>query len=126
MKNILLIDDDLIYLKLTTHVLNKNSDNLFKVYIATSAQNGLDIIKEKNIDFIFLDINMPVTSGWEFLDLLSPKIKQNNWPTIFITSSTVDPNEKKKAKEHNLVHGFIEKPISNDTVLKFKQDFFKN
>lgn len=124
MKNILLVDDDLIYLKLTTHVLNKNSNNLFKVYNASSAQIGLQIIKENKIDFIFLDINMPVTTGWQFLELLEPELKQLNNITIFITSSTVNPDEKLKAKNHKLVHSFIEKPISNETVSKFKAEFF--
>ncbi|MCB4797915.1 response regulator [Neotamlana laminarinivorans] len=123
MKKILLVDDDLIYLKITTHILNKSSENKFEVYSADSADTALQMLNKNYFDFIFLDINMPIISGWEFLKLFSEQ-QYNKLPTIFITSSTIDPKEKEKARNHELVHSFIEKPITNNIILNFKQTFF--
>lgn len=123
MKKILLVDDDLIYLKITTHILNKSSENKFEVYSADSADTALHMLNKNYFDFIFLDINMPIISGWEFLKLFSEQ-HYNKLPTIFITSSTIDPKEKEKARNHELVHSFIEKPITNNIILNFKQTFF--
>lgn len=62
---------------------------------------------------IFLDINMPVLSGWDVLDELKksvPSIKSNI--SVFMLSSSVDPNDKMKAKEFDMVKGFCEKPLT--------------
>ena len=66
---------------------------------------------------IFLDINMPVLSGWDVLDELEksgPAISSNI--SVFMLSSSVDPNDKMKAKEFDMVKGFYEKPLTVEVV----------
>ncbi len=65
--NVLIIDDDLISTKLLEIKLNQ-----LKISTIFTAKNGLDGLnlirkKEKSIDIIFLDINMPEMDGIEFL-----------------------------------------------------------
>jgi two-component SAPR family response regulator len=70
---------------------------------------------------LFLDINMPVMTGWDFLEMLETfdaKIIQNF--TIYIVSSSVDQSDKRRAIENPLVIDYIEKPV---TVEKLKQIF---
>jgi CheY-like chemotaxis protein len=75
--------------------------------------------KEPIPQIIFLDINMPIMDGWEFLEAfiklpISDKIRIN------IVTSSIDPFDKKqwnfyKNKSHHLIT-FNQKPIDSDKI----------
>jgi CheY-like chemotaxis protein len=68
---------------------------------------------------IFLDINMPILTGWEFLDKFdrfTEEIKKQF--NIYILSSSIDPADIHQAKLNPLVRGFIEKPLTHGTIAK--------
>jgi CheY-like chemotaxis protein len=68
-------------------------------------------------DVIFLDINMPVMNGWEFLDALGKKTTEiAEIPHIYLLSSSLDPVDKNKASQINLVKGFISKPLEIEKI----------
>ena len=73
-------------------------------------------------DYIFLDINMPVMDGWEFMDELSKMAtaKLNNLH-IYILTSSLDPSDYSKAELSPLIQGFISKPLEIEKV-----EFLKN
>jgi len=58
---------------------------------------------------------MPIMNGWEFLDKLS---KAKNEITmnykIYILSSTINPDDQKKAKSNPMVAGFLSKPLTKE------------
>ena len=61
-------------------------------------------------DLIFLDINMPLMDGWEFLDSFTDSFP--NAKTVFIlVSSSMHPAHKQKAEDHPLIKDFAEKPL---------------
>jgi CheY-like chemotaxis protein len=66
---------------------------------------------------LFLDINMPVMNGWEFLERfeeLEPDTKKRI--KIYILSSSVDKRDIEKAKaDKNVVHYLI-KPLTKETI----------
>ena len=72
-KTVMLIDDDDIALFLTERRLLKESF-CEKAMLSTEADEALNYLinnrKEYNAlpDLIFLDINMPLMDGWDFLD----------------------------------------------------------
>lgn len=71
-----------------------------------------------NHTVLLLDINMPGWSGWDFLDnfeKLEDKIKRQI--KIYLLSSSIDVNDKHRAKENKNVSDYIEKPLSEKTVL---------
>lgn len=71
---------------------------------------------------LFLDINMPDITGWEFLDIFKnfdKKVRKQF--VIYMLSSSVDYKDKKMAKENSLVEGYIEKPLTRDKVNKLFQ-----
>ena len=64
-------------------------------------------------DIIFLDINMPITDGWGFLEefhelkkTLGKDIK------IYMVSSSIDPRDHNRAKNIPEVTEYMEKPVS--------------
>lgn len=127
---ILCIDDDPITLMLCKKVIIKSS---FSNEIIT-AQNGeealryFDTIRQvKNIpterpQLIFLDLNMPVMGGWEFLDHFnSPEFSEFQTIKVVVLSSTIDPEDLEKAKQYQMVIDFLSKPITH-SMLQYLQN----
>lgn len=116
---ILFVDDDPITLMLCKKVISKAA---FSKQIIT-AQNGEEAINlfhtllddsEKTVpELIFLDLNMPIMGGWEFLEEFSkPTFKQFHNIKVIVLSSTIDPEDLEKIKEFPMVMDFLPKPIS--------------
>jgi CheY-like chemotaxis protein len=121
---ILCVDDDPITLMLCKKVISKTT---FSNEIVT-AQNGeealqyLNSIKPKDNasnskrqpQLIFLDLNMPVMGGWEFLDCFSgiDYSDFNTTTNVVILSSTIDPEDLEKANKYPMVIDFLSKPIT--------------
>ncbi|WP_269240129.1 response regulator [Flavobacterium limnophilum] len=120
---ILCVDDDPITLMLSKMVINKAA---FSKEIIT-AKNGEDALNHfktinnnpniKKPQLIFLDLNMPVMGGWEFLNTFSTAdYSEYNTIKVIILSSTIDPEDLKKAKKYPMVLDFLSKPISKEML----------
>lgn len=120
---ILFIDDDPITMMLSKMVINKS---LFSKEIIT-AKNGQealnyfttlkDQLTTRQPQLIFLDLNMPVMGGWEFLDCFSTdRYTDYNTIKVIILSSTIDPADLEKAKKYPMVLDFLAKPISKEIL----------
>ncbi len=125
MRSVIIIDDDQIHQRIAQMLIEKN--NLFdKLQCYTFAGDALDLIlTNKNNphllpDVILLDLNMPVTNGWEFLNTYSQMVSQlAKISEIFIVSSSVDENDKLKSLDYPFVKAFISKPMSSDLLNSF-------
>jgi CheY-like chemotaxis protein len=84
--------------------------------------NLRSIIKagEKLPDVILLDLNMPVMDGWQFLEEFV-KIPSEKPITIFIVSSSIDPQDVMKAKTYEGVNNYIIKPITMEMLSQITQ-----
>ncbi|MCV2486597.1 response regulator [Flavobacterium sp. SH_e] len=114
-----IIEDNLIDQFITKKLLKKGLD-VNPLYIANNGKEGIDwLLKNPNHNslVIFLDIQMPIMNGFEFLDEFSrlPEgIKEKI--RIYVLSSTLDIDEIKKAKENKYVSDFWNKPFRLDTL----------
>lgn len=79
-KNILIIDDDEIYLELAENTLQKEMQ--YRLYKAHSGREGMDIFLEQDIDLVLLDIEMPGIDGIEALKWIR---SCQDVPVIFMT-----------------------------------------
>ena len=119
-KIIAIIDDDDIYQFAATKSIN--ATNLAKrVNLFSDGQEALDYFKEhrddpeKLPDLIFLDLNMPITDGWQFLEqyaLLKPTF--NKEIKIYMMSSSLNPDDLIQARNSTEVSDYIVKPIFSD------------
>ena len=56
---------------------------------------------------------MPRINGWSFLDFINNmKGMKGDEPSVYIVSSSIDPNDKQKAALYSCVKGFFSKPIT--------------
>jgi CheY-like chemotaxis protein len=120
---ICLIDDDLIY-QFTAKRIIELVDPLQKVLVFSNGKEAIDFFAQQSPksellpDVIFLDINMPVMNGWEFLDAYnSIKTELDKPISIYMISSSVDEKDKIRSKTFN-VRDFIEKPINKEMMVK--------
>lgn len=110
---ILLVEDDPISNFITKSKLNKvGAENVFET---ENGQSAITFLEGESLDLIFLDINMPIMDGFEFLE----RCRQNRiWsliPVVILTSS-VRPCDKESALEYSNVIGFLEKPLNQTKI----------
>jgi len=125
LETILCIDDDPITLMLCKMVITKVSFSK-TIDIAKNGQDALlyfDKLKisSPNInskpELIFLDLNMPVMGGWEFLDCFNTsEYSEFHDSKVIILSSTIDPADLARSKKYPMVIDFLSKPISKEML----------
>lgn len=119
----LLIEDNLIDQLITTKLL-KNTFGDFNFNVVSDGKEGMEWLYKFNYTnndqlIIFLDIKMPQMDGFEFLlhyDELPDGLKKKT--QIFMLSSTLDPDDLKRADENCYVKKLFSKPLS---VSQFKE-----
>lgn len=112
-----IIDDDKIY-RYTIEKYIKMLDLAEEVILYADGEDALDFLKtnakkkDELPDIIFLDVNMPLLDGWEFMEsyqnvkpLLIKEIK------IYMVSSSIDERDKTRALNIPGICDFIVKPI---------------
>lgn len=122
---VLCIDDDPITLMLFKKVAQK----AFFAKEIKNASNGSEAILLINAlenqvtkpTLLFLDLNMPVMGGWEFLDHFNnSNYAKNNQTKVAILTSTIDPKDIEKSKTYPNVIAFIPKPITVEMLNQIK------
>ncbi len=123
---ICLIDDDRIY-QFTAKRIIELVDPMQKVLVFSNGKEAIDFFTQQALpneqlpDVIFLDINMPVMNGWEFLEaynLLKTDLEKKI--SIYMVSSSVDEKDKIRSKSFD-VKDFIEKPIDKEMMVEILQ-----
>lgn len=67
---------------------------------------------EKYPDLIFLDINMPLMDGWEFIDAYEAENLEDTAPAIIVMLTTsLNPDDAKRAKSRRPITDFCNKPL---------------
>ncbi|MDC6390130.1 response regulator [Maribacter sp. PR1] len=124
-----IVDDDPI----TVFGIRKMLNTVVDCEIVEAYQNGkvaFEALHKKfseNEDIpevIFLDINMPIMDGWQFLDEFL-KLPINKRIRINIVTSSIDPFDKKKweyykENTHHLIT-FNNKPINKQDIEEITQ-----
>lgn len=117
-----IVDDDPIFVIVLKKLLAKMNickeiKNLKNGLEAITHLNIVDKDKEEFPDVIFLDLNMPVLDGWQFLEELE-KTSYKDKLNIYVVSSTIDSREILKCENYDSVRNFISKPTNSDDLNK--------
>ena len=104
---VLYVDDDLINRKLLHNMLAKNPQ-VYEMLEAKDGQEALEVLnKNRDVNFILLDIIMPRLDGIEMLKIMRKDPRFKDIPVVVLST---DDTQKTKAIEAG-ANDFINKPI---------------
>ncbi len=127
--NVMLIDDNEID-NLINQKMIEAAGICQNIFIHSGAKGAIEFLK--NIEklakgplelylpeVIFLDIDMPLMDGFQFLDEFDKlsDIVKNNCKVIMLTSS-LNPQDMSKAKKNKYVLKYLNKPLTQDSLKK--------
>ena len=119
MEKILIVDDQIITLKMTSHILSTR----YETFCALSGEEAIEIYKKERPDMILSDLNMPTMSGFELQSTLQNMFLEHI-PVMFMTADNSDDTET-KGFENGAVD-YIRKPFRADVLLKRVENILNN
>ena len=120
-KKILLIDDAQSIIELMEYWLKQSG---YDIIIARNGMEGFEKAKSENPDLIILDIMLPKIDGFNICRLLKFDKQYKNIPIVMVTA-----REQKEDRElgHEVgADAYIEKPITEEVLLKTVKKLLKN
>lgn len=119
---ILLIDDDAITNFVHQNIIESKLPGM-PIKIFYNGQTALDhICAHPETKFlVFLDLNMPIMNGWEFLEAIAPKIDTLK-VNIHVLTSSIDPRDHQITDAMPFVRSFLEKPLDENVLDRFISD----
>ena len=97
------------------------------IYIHTGARSAIEFLKnveklekagqELLPSIIFLDIDMPLMDGFQFLDEFE-KLSETTKTTskVVMLTSSINPQDLNRSKKHKYVAEYINKPLSQESL----------
>ncbi|MET7030603.1 response regulator [Sediminicola luteus] len=117
LNTVCIIDDDPIFVYGTKVLLNYNSSFCSNIIVYENGKEALDDLRfmlktnKEMPEVIFLDLNMPIINGWEFLDELK-KMDLKKKIGVYVVSSSLDKMDEEKSRKYDMVIDFISKPLT--------------
>jgi CheY-like chemotaxis protein len=117
---LLFVDDDSIQNMLNTKLMEFcGISNPKKAF--TDPIEAMEFIQENadNIECLFLDLNMPEITGWQFLQRMNGILKM----PVFILTSSMNMEDQAKANDYSAVKEFISKPLTSEQIEYLKAKY---
>ena len=121
-KKLIFIDDD----KATNffhNIVLKQADICEEAIFFESAQKALEYFEElfsqeqiELPDYVFLDINMPVMNGWDFLQEFE-KFQLKHPIVIIMLTTSLNKSDYDKAQDIDLIYEFWNKPLAAEKLI---------
>ena len=113
MSKLLIVDDELDLLRLTTLFLEKRG---YEIVTATDGEMAIRVAQESKPDFILLDIKLPKLSGYEVFERIRGDLNLAKIPIIFATADAsvhVSENAERLGAE-----GYLLKPFETTALIE--------
>jgi CheY-like chemotaxis protein len=121
--SVLLVDDDPICNFISTTLL-RHLHIAEDIHTASNGKEALRFLKEKAAiktvtifpEVIFLDLNMPVMDGFDFLEQLNQTMPAYaNVSKIYILTSSESPLDIDRCRHYDIA-GYISKPLNEEKI----------
>ncbi len=122
LESICIIDDDHIFVYGVKRLINEVelSQNLLVYENPVDALEDFKAMTSEDKPLprvIFLDLNMPMMTGWEFLDeyiKIDHQDMHRTW--VYIMSSSVNPKDLMRINNYSIVKNYILKPVTAEDL----------
>lgn len=108
--NLLIVDDEQMIRDLLAATLEREN---YTCFLSSNAEEGLDILKTRNIDLALLDVMMPGISGLEMLR----ELKSASPDTMVLMITALSDMETALSCIHLGADDYITKPFSIDNIV---------
>jgi CheY-like chemotaxis protein len=100
------------------------------IYTHTGAKSAIEFLRNMEKlevadkvlpDVIFLDIDMPLMDGFQFLDEFErlTNVAKKKCKIVMLTSS-INPQDFNRSKKYENVRLYLNKPLSHDSIVKLE------
>jgi CheY-like chemotaxis protein len=100
------------------------------IYTHTGAKSAIEFLRNMEKlevadkvlpDVIFLDIDMPLMDGFQFLDEFEKltTVAKKKCKIVMLTSS-INPQDFNRSKKYENVRLYLNKPLSHDSIVKLE------
>lgn len=114
--NVLIVDDSAIVRKVLIKAFGMTTIDVNSFHQAENGKVGLELLKETWIDLVFLDINMPVMTGLEFLKIVRSEPALSKTPVIIV--STEGSKERIEELGQLGISAYLRKPVTPENLVE--------
>lgn len=127
---VMLVDDDNAT-NFYNRIMVEDASITDNIIVHNRALEALENLKNElsneNIQsvILFLDLNMPLLNGWQFLDNVdtSCTATQKNKLKIVVVSASEYPKDIERIKSHHLIDVHMPKPLESERIKLFAENF---
>lgn len=112
--NVLIVDDSITVRAVLQKALRLTGLDIAEIVQAANGVEALQVLNDRNIDFVFTDIIMSEMNGEQFVAQLHAEGRTADLPIVVI-SSAGDPERIKRLREMG-VRGFVHKPFTPEQI----------
>ena len=120
-RNVLVIDDSNTNLVLLESLLERHG---YRVFLALSAMEGIETMKENLPDLIYLDLIMPEIDGLEFIRIIRETTEWKDIPVV-ILSAVTDEDIIIRSKELGVIE-YVTKPLNIHRIVDLTKTILVN
>lgn len=118
--NVLLVDDSSIVRKVLKKTFGLAGVDVGQIVEAENGRVALDKLKDNWIDVVFLDINMPVMNGMEFVREIRANEELKSMPIVVV--STEGAQDRIDELKNSGVKHYLRKPVTPEELAKTLKD----
>lgn len=131
LNSILLVDDD-DTVNFFNEFLLKELNVSEEIVVKENGEEALDFLKTRESkealfpDLIFLDINMPVMDGFEFLEAYrNANLEDKTNALIVMLTTSLHPKDIERANSYPFISEYVYKPLTQDKIKEIMLKHFQ-